>query len=368
MTPKVYLLRGGLLCTLAILIPLLLPDSPGTGVRAQNMGGRVIITDREAVAPFSPAGMALHYIALDWTPEQWDTLSGRHAELVYLVDTAGLPTLRVLRGVDETDLRDSFFTATDRLPRWLPTRRDGKPQESLYALEIDFPAFGTPYEEIVRYEGFFDFTWDTIAPDTIATHYRRTGSSGYIDFNVAYNTYYGRVKNYLNPGVAWGFHVWGRGTKSWTYGLSLGGEFNNRSQPFPIDPFPNRDDRSSTGFFIGGFAGPRLLLTERSDLTLNLELAYGQLSASDRIDPESEIGYSAYRGFHSGLRLNYSLRPGRYQPVTAGPERDELTALMHGINLVAGVRHRYYGNREGTGLYLFAGLGYRFANYTLRRR
>jgi hypothetical protein len=38
------------------------------------------------------------------------------------------------------------------------------------------------------------------------------------------------------------------------------------------------------------------------------------------------------------------------------------------VNIFAGIRHRYYGDRVGTGTFLVAGAGYRFGSSTFRRK
>jgi hypothetical protein len=98
----------------------------------------------------------------------------------------------------------------------------------------------------------------------------------------------------------------------------------------------------------------------RLRVTLRPEIGYGSLNAANRLDPDAEEGLVQYRGAHFGLVAQATLRVGDYRPQT-NFGREAVVAQQSAINLFAGVRHRYYGDRVGTGTFLVAGVGYRFA-------
>jgi hypothetical protein len=146
----------------------------------------------------------------------------------------------------------------------------------------------------------------------------------------------------------------------------MGVEFNGKQRTFPDDPIPGRLDAAS-GVWIGGLVNHDLKMNDRGLLSVRGELAYGALNAANRLDPDEEEGWVQYRGVHTGVHLNYALRFSRFTP-NPGLVNDHVTAHYSAVNFTGGLRYRYYGNKEGTGIHLFLGIGYRLGRDDFRRR
>jgi hypothetical protein len=342
----------------------------GTCVRAQVQ----IPPDRDeptdstfvpAEPPLSLARFVMHYLSLKWTDEQWEQLAGREIELLYVIDDIGEPFLEGVRGTEDAIIIDSLRAATSRLPYFTPATEAGQRTESLFSARINFPAYQPA-------EGDEELTVLVIpAPvdrDELASKYERNRNAIFLDFNATFVDHLGRLDTYLKPGGGLDMHIGGRWSDRWGAALSVGMEFHGRRQPFPDDPYPNREDQSSTDISFGGLLDRVLTTTDRGLLSLRGELAYGQLNAANRLESGgSEEGWVAYRGLHTGVHLSYSIRIGRYTP-NVSYSREETTARYSALNIVGGLRYRYYGDREGTGAFYFLGLGYRLGRDDFRRR
>lgn len=315
-----------------------------------------------AKPPISVARMMIYYYDIKWTDEQWAALTGQSIELFYLIDEVGEPFLQASRGLPDQVYRDSMDIATGRMPYFTPAYRDGIAEESVYSIQFSFPAYrqdtsGTPI--------FFNL-FQAVSPDELATDYKRDFNAIFLDFNLNYINHLGRPDAYLHGGGGFDMFIGGRFADQWSAALAVGTEFTGKKQPFPDDPIPDRDDQA-TGVWIGGLINRDLRSTDQSILSLRGELAYGALNAANRVDPDEDEGWVQYRGVHTGISVNYALRFSKYTP-NPGIMGDVVTARYSAINFNAGLRYRYYGDKEGTGAFWFIGVGYRLGRDDFSKR
>ncbi len=306
--------------------------------------------------------LALHYINLDWTKAQWDSLSGNVMELSLYVDEIGEPYLQSARGFESPAVFDRLVAATNTLTYFHPAERNGSFVGAEYTLWVIFPAAGTGiFHPSLLYE-----PPPVITEDSLAENYLSARNVLFFDFNLLYNHFTGAPGRYLKNGFGMDLAFGGRWSDHLGAGLILGVELNDRHQPFPEDPYPDRDEISS-GVLIGGLLDYNLAIPERSYLSLRTELAYGVLNAANRLDPDEEEGWVQYRGLHTGLVLQYTLRIGKHKlSPTFNPAI--VTTSYSAVNVLTGIRYRYYGDRVGTGTYYFIGLGYRVGGDTFQSR
>ena len=305
--------------------------------------------------------IALHYINQDWTEAQWDSLSGSIVELTLFVDEIGEPYLESARGFESPAVFDRLVTATTDLMYFEPARQNGKYVGGRYTLWVIFPVAGSgPFDHSALYTPS-----PYITQDTLAANYRLVSNTMFFDFNLSYNVFTGDPGAYLKNGFGMDLAAGGRWSDHWGAGLSMGFEGNDRRQPFPEDPYPDRDELSG-GVYIGGLIDYSLILSRRGYLSARTEVGYAALNAANRLDPGEKDGWVQYRGVHTGLALQYSFRVGR-PGIFAVFDAAKAVTNYSAVNAVAGVRYRYYGDRVGTGAYYFLGLGYRLGGDTYRR-
>jgi hypothetical protein len=332
-------------------------------VRAQDDS-----TYRAAEPALSAHEIAQSLVYRQWTEEQSTHLLGIYARLEFAIDPYGIPALASVTNVDRLDVLDSLRSATAELPNFTPALRDGTPVAGSYSLWLSFPGHGVGTEEFF-YRGVF-FGEDDRAPltaDSLRARYTRINNRGFIDFNGSYVHHYGEVGTYLKDGGGFDIILGSNWNDRWGAGLLLAFEITGRHRPFPEDRFPDRNRETSGGLGVGGMLAFHPYTSDRLTVSLRPEAGYGLLNAANRLDPDEEEGLVQYRGGHFGLTAQASFRVGSYRPqLNYGTE--ETTATYSAINAFAGIRHRYYGDRVGTGTFLVAGVGYRFGSSVWVRR
>ena len=307
--------------------------------------------------------LAGHFLDLDWTAAQYDSLRGSVVELTFYVDDIGEPYLYTARGIEGRAIFERMVEATERLMYFEPARRGERRVGGEYVFWLQFPRFG---------EGAFDPVMlypqppGILNPDTLREKFERTRNAVFVDVNPFYSNYTGEVGTYLRGGVGIDVTLGGRWSDRLGAGLVMGLEGNDRHRSFPDDPYPDRDEWSS-GLYIGGLVDYNAVLKGASYLSLRPELAYGILNAANRLDPDEKEGSVQYRGLHTGLVLHYSFRLGAYKP-NVPFSSDYTSARFTAINLEAGYRYRHYGDKAGTGGYWFVGAGWRWGRDDFRRR
>ena len=306
--------------------------------------------------------LALHYINLDWSDAQVDSLAENLIELTFYVDDVGEPFLQSARGFESPAIFAKLVAATGELIYFQPARRGEARTAGEFVFWMRFPRAG-----LGTYSAYEVYGSPLIyGPDSLAESFTLYRRALYLDLNLFYPGHLGEVGTYLGGGIGYDMGATFRWTNRLGAGLILGLEANDRHRDFPEDPIPGRDEWSS-GVFIGGRLDYLAWSRGRSFLTLQPELAYGVLNAANRLEPEAETGWVQYRGAHAGLTINFSRRLGAYRPnLTLHP--DETTARYHALSAIAGLRYRYYGDKVGTGAYWFLGVGYRFGRDDFRRK
>ena len=302
-------------------------------------------------SPAEPIGgierLALRYYDIEFTPEQRQLLKGVEVEMIFYVSDSGVARLESVNGVLNRAIRDSLFARTDDLPRFKPQMSRGIAKQSLYFMQMQFPAYVIRQQDPVYTSPVFYKKLKIEDFEFIEK------SDARLDIIIGgmVNTFIGSPADYLDTGGGMKVALTVTGDNKMFYGMNMNFYGNKRSASYDVKSTLEQYRNPAT-LFLGLTAGRWF-----DPFTLQVDLNYAIQNITERKeDDDSE--WIQFRGFSPGLVAHYPLQLGK-DKLSGDALYGRPSFVAHYLSFSFGMRYLFMSHRAASGLMAELGISYR---------
>ena len=310
--------------------------------------------DSVATVQLNPSRLSAHYIAIDFSEAQRDSIGDRSIEVILLVQSSGKAEFFDANNAPESWLLDSLRAATGRLPLFaLPdSSAFRESDEYIYTLRFSYPIYRSLANPFYVGPGIYqafrleDFEYYEPSPERLD-----------MLFGAVANQFIGSPARHLAFGGGMVMNVTYGDRKERAYGLYMNFYGNKLRRPYELVTSRELNEGPPTlavGLQYGRFRGRWSLLGE---------LGFAQHNVSKPLDA-NDTNWDNFQGASFGLVVgrDFPLGRGRVDNLYGSP------VLIRGnVSARLGLRYNHYDHPEARGLMAELAVGYRIVTFGVER-
>jgi hypothetical protein len=270
------------------------------------------------------SNLAIHFYSIDLTNEQRAILNDTEIELIFLIDSLGVPILKDINGLSDQNIIDSLKKSIYKIPKFYPKKVNGKSEESIYFLKLSFPSYRMT-EEKLQYMQSLSFKKVKLADFEFI---EKSNSSIDVVFSGQLNQFIGHPQQHLKTGGGMKIDISYTSTKKYNYGLDMSFYGNTLKLPYILQS--NKEQLSGPpSLFVGAFLGKKM-----NRFNINFEMNLFVQNITQKINDRKE-DWVQFKGWSPGFTIHYPIKFGKDIPRF---QFGDLTIYNNCINLNFGLK------------------------------
>lgn len=306
------------------------------------------IQNQEVAPKQGVAKLALEYYGIEFSAEQRQILAEKPLELIYTVDEQGGVTLGKVKGIQDAGIIDSFERVSAQLAPFKPMIRNGKAEQSVYFMQLEFPEFGkkrkkvyrSMYQDIVRFRG-------TRMEDFEYVELSENGSD--ISVGGLMNGFLGNASEHLGFGGGMYMDIMYKTKTKYSIGLHMNGYGNKLRKSYPVHTV--RQPLSYPPTLITGLSIGKWI---RPDFNIRGDVSYALHTITERLADRDPYALNT-DGFSIGTVATYKVQLGGKLP---SHYYGSPVVFSHNLECKLGIRYIKHGLNSASGVMIEAGVGY----------
>ena len=302
------------------------------------------IRNQEASPKSGLNELVVKYFGIEFNDIQRKKLDNKELEFFYIIDTLGNAKLSEVNGIDDAAIIDSFKFKTNELEPFNPKFENGVPTSSIYSIRFSYPTY-----EYSQYTYYYQNQYYREAKLEDFEMIKESGKRLDVGISFFGNQFMGNPSKYLSLGGGMRVDFYYFPNKKLFFGIMMAFGENGKEKNYPV--LGTTKYRNPVTGFIGVFYGRKL-----NNFLVQGEISYVNqgFSRNNNLD---NIEIDNFGGWSPAIYL--------FRPITLGQDKTlnyygSPSLFNHLLTVHLGLRYLDLSIKEGSGLMLELGVGYRF--------